>query len=660
MNRSDSTSCGWRGRLRRVGMCLRPSVPISFILSIAVAGILCLGLIRVVLLLRNLPLLDAGMDNSMAFVRQAIVTGMRFDIVTTFYILTLPTLLLLIAQYTSERVRGIIARSIVALCCLCYSLTLMCNIGDIPFYEHFNTHVNAVAIGYLTNDMMQAADMITGDRGYLGFAIIAIASALAFTTLTIFIARRLDIHHNTTRRRYTLIFALLFFALTPLFARGMLFQRGPMTMRDAFISENRFINDLAKSPEFTLITSLRTMTNAVELMDADEACRFVREELQRDSLLSRHVAPHQSPYRHVIFVVQESSSVARLRREGSTEGLTPHLDSLIERGRYFENVYSTGTHTCHGLYSTITSLPSYININPLTEGLASNLRTAYEQVAASDELTTMFFVTHEPHFDNVHGFTTKNGFERFFCADDYEIPTPKTWGADDHIMFDYAIETIDKEIATGRKVVAMCLTCSNHIPYNAPLDVGFTPTTTGDENIAVQYADWSLGRFMDAASRHEWFSETLFVITGDHGRALSSDYYIPDSFVHIPLLFYAPEHIASEVRSDLLSQMDTTPTAFGLAGLEWDNHTLGIDIEHETRRLLPYGADGCIAVRDYEWVYIYDANEHIPYLYDLRSEEPLRNVASEHSAIVEEMHRYASATTQTGWEIHNNPHRTTF
>ena len=103
-------------------MCLRPSVPISFILSIAVAGILCLGLIRVVLLLRNLPLLDAGMDNSMAFVRQAIVTGMRFDIVTTFYILTLPTLLLLIAQYTSERVRGIIARSIVALCCLCYSL----------------------------------------------------------------------------------------------------------------------------------------------------------------------------------------------------------------------------------------------------------------------------------------------------------------------------------------------------------------------------------------------------------------------------------------------------------------------------------------------------------------------------------------------------------
>ena len=57
-------------------------------------------------------------------------------------------------------------------------------------------------------------------------------------------------------------------------------------------------------------------------------------------------------------------------------------------------------------------------------------------------------------------------------------------------MFDFAVDKLDKEISSGDRVIAVLLTCSNHNPFNAPLNVGFTPAIDGsDEEIAIQYAD---------------------------------------------------------------------------------------------------------------------------------------------------------------------------
>jgi arylsulfatase A-like enzyme len=167
-----------------------------------------------------------------------------------------------------------------------------------------------------------------------------------------------------------------------------------------------------------------------------------------------------------------------------------------------------------------------------------------------------------------------------------------------------------------------------------------------------------MNRFLEMCRSKEWFHETLFVITADHGHAITNDYAVSESCFHIPLLFYSPAHITPEVRSDLVSQMDIVPTAMSMLGIEFDNHTFGIDVMGgSTRRMIPSTTGQCIIARDNNWLYISDINYGIDYLYDLsnKGEGRYHNVASSHSDIVATMDEYVRAVVQAGWDIHNTP-----
>lgn len=633
---------------------LKPNKPTIFILAIALAGMFCLSIIRFVLAFRQADMLK---DFDFTQILNAIFTGARFDLVVSFYILLLPILLVSVAQFTKGKLYRILTKTSVVLCAVLYSLLLMCNIGDIPFYEHFGTHLNALVLNYTSNGPLQAIEMILKDNTYLTFAISAIVSATLFCYFTHKMARRYLANGPSTRRTYTIIVTFIFYALTPLWCRGMFFQSKPLNNKDAYISEHKSINEIAKNPEFTIAASIEALDNIIDLIDPEVALDYVHADLNRDEKFStHHEGNSNAPWKHIIFIVQESSSALRLAYEGNTMGLVPTLDQLLTESIYFDNVYSSNTRTCCGLYSMLTSMPAYASINPMDTNY-SPLPTLFNQYRERDNFSTMFFVTHDPYFDNIREFVDMQGFEQIYCSDSYGVPESqlKTWGVDDHVMFDYAIEKIDSEINQGNRVIATCLTCSNHIPYNAPLNVGFTPQNTeSEEYIAIQYADWSLNRFIEAAKQKEWFDDALFVITGDHGKGFSNDFYIPDSFVRIPLLFYSPKHISHEIRNDLMSQMDIVPTTFGMAGLEFNNSTFGLDINKRQRDITPYGSLGCVAARNNDWNYIYHIDDDIAYLYDLNAEPDnlYNNVIQEYPEIADSMHHYAACITQAGWAIH--------
>ena len=166
-----------------------------------------------------------------------------------------------------------------------------------------------------------------------------------------------------------------------------------------------------------------------------------------------------------------------------------------------------------------------------------------------------------------------------------------------------------------------------------------------------------MNRFLEMAKGREWFDQTLFVITSDHGRTVSEDYIMNESIFHIPLLFYSPKHIEPEVRSDLVAQVDITPTAFSMLGKEFDNRTMGIDLTARTRQYAVMTSVGHLACRSKRWLYAYNPETKEKYLYDLEAEdeERLTNLASEHSDIVEAMHKHATKTIQAGWDVHNTP-----
>lgn len=620
------------------------------------AGALAFTLVRVALLAQNSELLSSGIDNDTEWVLRAFGVGFRFDL-NWAYMTMLPSLALLaIGQFMGRHCR-IVARIATWWLVLAYSLSLFAAIGNIPYFAHFQTHINAMGMKYAGTDFGAVARMIITENNYLFYTLAAIAAATLFAIFILWLARNMRITAPSPYRWRTTIYLVVLGALFLWADRGFYLRFRTLEPRDTMISNNAFINKLGVNPLEPFIVSISTANSTLTLMPHNKAREIVLSELQRDESFTHHVEAKPSPYRNIVILMEESFTASRLAREGHTEHLMPNMDRLTTEGLYFENTYSTGTHTCYAIYSLVTSLPGFVDKHPLQDGLAQPLNTIYEQLYSNNKLTTYFFVTHGPNFDNVRGFLTAQGFERLYSRTTYHVETNKTWGVDDHIMLDYALEEIDREWKAGNGVCAVCLTCSNHAAFNPPLDVGYVPTenATDDESRAVQYADWAMQRFLDKAKEREWFDETLFVIMGDHGRSISSDFAIPQSLNHVPLLFYAPKHIKPEVRSDLVSQMDITPTAMSMMGLEYDNHTMGIDLMTTQRRMIPFGHDGHIAARDHEWLYIYDVHNKVDYLYDLTAEgnNRLINVAKEHPERVRDMHDYVAAMVQAGWDMHN-------
>ena len=641
-------------RLTNILKRISPPRPALFLIVITLLGAAVFSVIRFVLYLQNQELLAAGIDNDPYWVRRAMGVGFRFDLNLAFMLMLPAAVALIVGQSLRRhaRVAAIIATTWLT---VGYSASLIAQICNIPYFTHFQAHINAMSMKYATTGAGDFTSMIFSETSYLIYASVAIITAILFIVVIIVLARRLRLAVPTLHRWRTII-SLVILSLLFLWAdRGFYLRYRTLEPRDTIISNNAFINKLGVNPIEPFVVSLGTASDTIELMDHDEARDIVIAEMHRDATFTEHIDAKPSPWRNVIIIFEESCTAARLTREGGTETLMPNLDRLVEEGIYFENAYSSGTHTCNAIYSLVTSLLGFVDKHPLQDGLQQPLNTIFDQVYTRGDVKTLFYVTHGPNYDNVRSFLTTQGFERLMSRNNYGVETEKMWGVDDHIMFDFALEEIDTECRRGNAVATVLLTCSNHSPYDPPMDVGFTPTSTDPESQAVEYADWAMNRFLAMASEREWFDDTLFVIMGDHGRAITSDFEIPESLNHVPLLFYSPKHIAPEVRSDLVAQMDVAPTVLSMLGLEYDNRSIGIDLNSDSRRMIPFGHDGHIAARDHHWLYIYDVHNDIRYLYNLyaEGEERLRNVAEEHPERVEDMHTYAAAMTQAGWDMHN-------
>jgi phosphoglycerol transferase MdoB-like AlkP superfamily enzyme len=86
----------------------------------------------------------------------------------------------------------------------------------------------------------------------------------------------------------------------------------------------------------------------------------------------------------------------------------------------------------------------------------------------------------------------------------------------------------------------------------------------------VRYADYALGYFLREAEKQPWFDDTIFVVVADHGARVYGKADIPLDSYEIPLMIYAPKHLAPQRVDTLMTQIDVAPTVLGLLGLPYD------------------------------------------------------------------------------------------
>jgi signal transduction histidine kinase len=163
------------------------------------------------------------------------------------------------------------------------------------------------------------------------------------------------------------------------------------------------------------------------------------------------------------------------------------------------------------------------------------------------------------------------------------------WGVADELLFNEALDQLDRDSTSGQKRFLHIMTTSNHRPYVYPGGHIDIPSKTGRDG-AVKYTDWAIGDFLTRAARRPWFKDTLFIIVADHNASVAGKQSLPPNKYRIPALLYWPAKLAPRRIEVMASQIDLPPTVLALLGIRTGGVFFGQDLlgpAPEPKRVIP-------------------------------------------------------------------------
>lgn len=634
-----------------------------YLLRVYLLGILCFTIFRLILLVQEFHQMHfIPTDQGILLGIKAFLMGIRFDTVVMGYILTLPFLLLAIDAFAGWNSK-LLYRIVFGLVTLGVVTALFICAADLPFFHHFYTRVSTSILISAdkggNNDML--SDMILQEWRYVWpFIPFALTSWLIISRNR-WLLRNILYRFEESKSLAVFKWFAVFAALLCFGIWGRFSFQSHLAASTAYSSEYGFINMLGLNPAFTFTQSFvnsKTDAKNVRLMGDGEAVRNMQEYLnipaaqEFNSPIARQVAfPDTLATKpNVVLVIMESMSAAKMGRYGNPSHLTPFMDSLATVSIAFDSIYTSGIHTFAGVYSTLFSHPVVKRKHPLNKvvkmsGIATNLK--------EHGYSTIYFTTHDKGFDNVSEFLEANDYDRIVSKDDY--PPDRilsALGVPDDYLYEHAISDLDKLHKKGKPFFSAIMTGSDHGPFVIPSY--FKPKHEDAMLGVVEYVDWSVRKFLDRASQKPWFDNTIFVFVADHGSSLDKRYDMPLSYLHSPLIFYAPKLLGEPQKCHQLgSQVDVFPTIMGMLKLPYINNTFGIDLFREQRPFACSYADDKFAVLNTQYMFVSRENG-VTSLYNYRTGD-VKDYSKELPELREAMKKYGESVFQTTqWLRHNS------
>lgn len=335
--------------------------------------------------------------------------------------------------------------------------------------------------------------------------------------------------------------------------------------------QDRLLNELSKNAfmNLTFVAWVNVTDWHRTYPELDEV-ELAQEAAKRAVALNNNAQsvthPDLSHIKHVILIVEESFAGKNWWDPEKRGRYMPNLNALADEGVYFDNVYSTGTRTTRGLEAILHGYP------PLP-GIAVNQREGLEKLPSlprqlwAEGFNSLFVYGGWPEFSKFSTYWKRIGYNKIFTRENFAKGLFETsWGVADENLFEKILLEMDAEVAQGNNIFLSTLTVSNHRPFDVP--VGRIPYPNERKlEYAIAYADWALGEFFRHAKQKPWYSQTLFVITADHGPRIYGNSTIPVASYRVPVVFLA-QGLGPRTHSSLGSIMDIPSTILDLLDVE--------------------------------------------------------------------------------------------
>ncbi|WP_430613457.1 LTA synthase family protein [Flavobacterium sp. JP2137] len=325
---------------------------------------------------------------------------------------------------------------------------------------------------------------------------------------------------------------ICFLAVSVLFLCGRGgFQKKPLRIVDASKYSQIGNTALILNTPFTVLKTIgkKETLDDVHFFDEQEANRIY------NPIQEFHYA--ESNKKNVVLLILESYG-----RENIQRGLTPFLDSLIQKSYFFENGFANGKLSIDAVPSTISSIPSLMNNSYISSSYSVNKVYALPEILKDHGYQTAFFHGAFNGSQNFDQYASVAGFDRYYGKDEYTGPESfdGKWGVFDEDFLQFFARELDQFKAP---FFATLFTISSHAPFTIPEKYkNKFPKGTTPIHESVAYTDHALKQFFKTAATMPWYKETIFVITSDHTSSFGEEPEYKNNVgkFRIPILFFAP------------------------------------------------------------------------------------------------------------------------
>lgn len=600
-----------------------------FLLSIHLVALFFFFIFRLALFCSIDYQFAEGVKGNIALQAVAFLKGLWFDNVIACYLLALSLVVFWVAAMCNY-IGQWLFRTITIYFVLLYSVSFIIAAANIAYFEYFFKTINSSIYNWMGYGGTTAG-MVLGETSFyfpilLGLLSIGLFGWISFTLSTFFYrqAKNAVPRINWASRGVIFMVGAICIGLCLFGIRGRM-GYNPIKVSQAYYCDDPFLNQLGVNPVFNLLTSTlddyRKENRELDLMPEREALANVRKILNRRGMpeispIAQKVERMGMPTgKNVVLIFMESMSASLMGSFGSDKKLTPYLDSLYQRSLSFNQFYSSGIHTNHGIYSTLFSFPVIMKRNAM-KGSVIPVYSGLPSVLKNNGYCNMFFMTHESQYDNMNGFLRTNGFDEIYAQENY--PSEKvvnSFGVQDDYMYQYALPVLNEKAKAGVPFFSVLLSISNHPPYVVP--PYFKPRSEKLEDQIVEYADWSIHQFMQEAEKQPWFDNTIFVFLGDHGKMVGvPECEMPQSYNHVPLMIYG-KNITPAVHHGFGGQIDVAPTLLGLLNVNYVQNNFGVNLLEEERPCMFFTADNLIAAKDTTSLFIYSPETQQEFKYKI-------------------------------------------
>jgi len=601
--------------------------------------------------------LSAGNEGFSGLRNSAFLLGISYDVMVSSYLLILPVVCFFIVSFWGQNSRWF-RRIITCYFVFVFFLVLLSCSADIPYYKFSGSRLNTAIImwadtpGTMLNYVFDTSEYYPHLAVFL-FSLIASVIFLLFLQKK-FLARALN--ERPSLSKGVVAVAIVSFLLLIGIRGG--FRLRPIGIKDAFTTNFPLINLLPLNPVYTFFDSMSDVR--MDYLPEEEAIknakRFLFSENTFSSPIARNASFSDSAVKpNIVLVLMESMSADMTGFLGKKGFATPFLDSISAQSLSFTNFYTSGTHTCNGIYGTLYSVPTIPGQHPLSNVRATNQKFyGMANTLLDNGYQTSFFCTHYEEFDNMGYFLPNNGFEKIFSAKDFSPDKMEgTFGVSDETLFDFIFEKISSFSKSEKPFFTSLLTISAHEPPTLPKKTSFVPKSEDRRDKVYEYADWALRNFVQRCSKEKWFNNTVFVFIADHGCNLHSAYEMSLSYHHSPFIIYSPSLIKEPKKIDALAlQLDVFPTLMGLFKIPHINNSFGMDLFRQERPFAFFCKDdmiGCLDKSHFLVIRKFGGES----LHEYKSGKS-ENVIEKRTALADSMKTYTYSMLQTtNWLLEN-------